>query len=227
MNHGEGRARPGQLQERGRSPRAPRGAAKAALLSAAIAEFNEKGFDGTNSNEIARRAGYAPQTFYRHFEDKIAIFIAVYAAWADKDLQMLETAATIEEAVTALVQSHMDFRLFRRSLRRLAIEHPLVRRARTLARHKQMGRMVQRFPGLASQSPAMRLAVLLTIERLCDALVEGEFADIEGVASPDHNAAVKKDIVHVLRMVSGADSDRVQSDRGPAEGRYSLVRKKK
>jgi AcrR family transcriptional regulator len=39
------------------------------LIAAAAAEFNEFGFSGTDTNRIARRAGYAPQTFYRWFKD--------------------------------------------------------------------------------------------------------------------------------------------------------------
>ena len=53
----------------------------AALLGAAEAEFNATGFHGTDSNRIARRAGYAPQTFYRHFTDKTDAFVAVYERW--------------------------------------------------------------------------------------------------------------------------------------------------
>ena len=48
------------------------------LIAAAAAEFREAGFAGTDSNRIARRAGFAPQTFYRWFKDKTEIFIAVY-----------------------------------------------------------------------------------------------------------------------------------------------------
>ena len=51
------------------------------LVEAAADAFNAHGFHGTDTNKIARAAGFAPQTFYRHFEDKLAIFIAVYEAW--------------------------------------------------------------------------------------------------------------------------------------------------
>jgi AcrR family transcriptional regulator len=54
---------------------------RARLVDAAEAEFNAHGFDGTDTNRIARRAGYAPQTFYRHFADKTAVFLAVYDRW--------------------------------------------------------------------------------------------------------------------------------------------------
>src|SRR5580698_765738 len=56
-------------------------ATQAALLDAAEALFNAHGFEGTDTNRIARAAGFAPQTFYRHFEDKRAVFLAVYERW--------------------------------------------------------------------------------------------------------------------------------------------------
>jgi AcrR family transcriptional regulator len=58
-------------------PLKKRGDGRSVLIAAARLEFEEFGFEGTNSNAIARRAGYAPQTFYRHFEDKREIFLAV------------------------------------------------------------------------------------------------------------------------------------------------------
>ena len=42
-----------------------------------MAEFIESGYAGTDTNRIARRAGFAPQTFYRWFADKTAILRAV------------------------------------------------------------------------------------------------------------------------------------------------------
>src|SRR5215470_8598720 len=51
------------------------------LVRAAAREFNEHGFLGTDTNRIARRAGFAPQTFYRWFGDKTEIFIKVYEQW--------------------------------------------------------------------------------------------------------------------------------------------------
>jgi len=66
-----------QRQPKARKPDETR----AALLDAAEREFNGPGFFETDSNRIARAAGYAPQTFYRHFADKTEIFLAVYDRW--------------------------------------------------------------------------------------------------------------------------------------------------
>jgi len=48
------------------------------LVRAAAEEFNRAGFGGTNTNKIARAAGFAPATFYRYFEDKRAIMVAAF-----------------------------------------------------------------------------------------------------------------------------------------------------
>jgi AcrR family transcriptional regulator len=58
----------------------PKPSTRERLVQAAAAEFREQGFAGTDTNRIARRAGFAPQTFYRWFTDKTEIFIAVYRA---------------------------------------------------------------------------------------------------------------------------------------------------
>lgn len=55
------------------------------LVVAAAQLFNRVGYDGTDSNRIAREAGYAPGTFYKHFRDKKEIFLAVYEGWVTKE----------------------------------------------------------------------------------------------------------------------------------------------
>ena len=56
-----------------------------ALLEAAARIFNSAGYHGTDSNRIAREAGYAPGTFYVHFADKLAIFLEVYEGWVSTE----------------------------------------------------------------------------------------------------------------------------------------------
>src|SRR5260370_42471049 len=63
--------------ERHRRPIETRGA----LIEAAARIFNSAGYHGTDSNRIAREAGYAPGTFYVPFPDNLAIFLAVYDNW--------------------------------------------------------------------------------------------------------------------------------------------------
>jgi AcrR family transcriptional regulator len=150
-----------------------RGQGREMLIEAARLEFEEHGFDGTNSNAIARRAGYAPQTFYRHFVDKREIFLAVYNAWAAAELSEVGSAATAEEVVDILLNHHSMFRVFRRSLRALTVSDPEVGAARAKARLEQAHAIGKR---LGRADIATIIATILKIERLCDALADGEFA---------------------------------------------------
>ncbi len=144
-------------------------------------EFNEHGFSGTDSNRIARRAGFAPQTFYRWFKDKIEIFVAVYRAWEDAEAAdvgpLLSRDAPVEAVVQAGINHHRGYLRFRRSLRQLAVEDPVVRAARAASRLRQ----IQQIRVWASRPDARDeeiAAQLLQIERLTDAVAEGELADM-------------------------------------------------
>lgn len=145
------------------------------LVEAALAEFADHGFGGTDTNRIARRAGFAPQTFYRWFRDKTEIFLAAYETWqaSERELQagLLKRNASLEDQVEAAVRHHQDHRLFRRSLRRLAQDDPAVREARARSRQRQVER-------LGGSDPAATAVILLQMERLAEALAEGELGDM-------------------------------------------------
>ena len=151
------------------------------LLEAAALEFNERGFAGTDTNRIARRAGFAPQTFYRSFADKTAIFIAVYRRWEDVEravlADLLGRRASSTRLVEAVVAHHRAHRIFRRSLRQLSLDDPDVRRARAESRMRQLERIRewQQRPDADLEALAVKL---LTMERLADALADDEFEDL-------------------------------------------------
>jgi AcrR family transcriptional regulator len=171
----------------------------AKLVAAAAREFNQHGFDGTDSNKIARRAGYAPQTFYRWFRDKTAIFLAVYRAWEDEEERviggMLAQRAPMQKLVDAILNHHRSYRLFRRSLRQLALENASVRKARTESRLRHI-EQTRRWAGASARPAAEIAALVLQMERLCDAVAEGELAEL-GV----DEATARDAIVALLRQV--------------------------
>jgi AcrR family transcriptional regulator len=150
-----------------------RGQAKDDLILAAQHEFEDFGYEATHSNAIAKRAGYAPQTFYRHFDDKKAIFLAVYARWVETELADLSGVAAPADMAAILVKHHKKHRLFRRTLRALTVTDDEVGAARAKARLVQMAALSSR---LNVKSDAHALASILMLERLCDAIAEGEFA---------------------------------------------------
>lgn len=178
----------------------------ARLVDAAEAEFNAHGFHGTDTNRIARRAGYAPQTFYRHFADKTAVFVAVYDRWWKDEIAALDRALarkpakqSAQSAARVVIGFHTRWRGFRRSLRHLALEDPAVRAARTAARIAQIARM-RAMPGSGQlqRSDAELVAFLLTAERLCDAAAEGELHDL-GLSS----RAATELVAHAMSQLIG------------------------
>lgn len=151
------------------------------LVQAAMAEFAEHGYTNTDSNKIARRAGFAPQTFYRWFKDKISIFIATYRLWEEDEWQILtmlmQQQAAPSQIAQAVVAQHRAHLLFRRSLRQLALEHPQVRQARAESRLRQVGRICEWSDTLLTDTESL-MVMLLQIERLADAVAEGELRDM-------------------------------------------------
>lgn len=62
---------------RGRPPRDQADAARQSILDAALAVFIERGFAAASMERIAKTAGVAKPTLYRHFEAKDALFVEV------------------------------------------------------------------------------------------------------------------------------------------------------
>lgn len=166
-------------EKKGRASRVrPRGEARQAIVDAARAEFDERGFEGTDTNRIARRAGYAPQTFYRHFRDKMATFLEVYRRWLDEEWNELHRCwdEGPEKAAGVLLEHHARHRTFRRSLRALASTAQSVRTARAESRRRQIERIDARTA--APGDSGLRVALLLAVERIADAAAEGELDDL-------------------------------------------------
>jgi AcrR family transcriptional regulator len=153
-------------------------ATRAALIAAARKEFEESGFDSTQSNKIARRAGYAPQTFYRHFRDKIEILLAVYASWVGEEQRALGASRSMRQAARALLDHHRASLRFRRALRTLSITDARVRAARAESRRVQIAHLKELLPHTAGMTDGRLARSLFVIERVADACVEGEFTDL-------------------------------------------------
>ena len=163
------------ISENRRNPSATR----AALIAAARLEFEESGFDSTQSNKIARRAGFAPQTFYRHFADKIEILLAVYERWMIEEQEALDAARGLRQVARTLLAHHRGSLKFRRTLRALTVTDERVRAARAKSRLAQIERLKKLLPHLAEVADARLVRGLLVIERIADACSEGEFLDLQ------------------------------------------------
>lgn len=105
----------------GKAPTGKTGAGKIAtgkaetrqvLLDAALEVFLQHGFAGATTREIARTAGVAEGTIYRHFSDKLALFHEVFLSVAGGDAEELERFA--DRAGQGTVRENLErlFRLF-------------------------------------------------------------------------------------------------------------------
>ncbi len=157
--------------------------ARAQILESARRIFNRDSYFATNSNTIARQAGYAPGTFYTHFADKRAVFLAVYEAWVADEWRVVNTAmqgrsgkAGFRAAITMVVAHHRETSVMRRSLRALAAVEPTVRDAQNAQRIRQVSWLQDlcAAQGWSRPSEAICVMVLLATERVTDAVAEGD-----------------------------------------------------
>jgi AcrR family transcriptional regulator len=155
------------------------------LVTAAARQFNRRGYHGTDSNAIARAAGYAPGTFYLHFADKRAVFLAVYERWVRLEWDAIGArarAGTLDAAtlVDLVVAHHRDWRGFRASLRALLATDAAVRRFFRARRRRQVELMGDLAVAQAGAAPPVeeRVLLLLTLERVADAIADGEAEEL-------------------------------------------------
>lgn len=156
------------------------------LVAAAADVFERDGYHGTDSNALARAAGYSPGTFYKHFADKRAIFLAVYEAWVGATWRDVEaalvavhpsTVVAAERVVEALLASHVRWRGFRRSLKLLSTTDDAVRAAFLDNRRRQLAgfeKLRGHRPAAPRRTRAQDALLMFTLERACDAIADGE-----------------------------------------------------
>ncbi len=185
-------ARRPSLRSRGASPasRRPRGSpeeTRRRLVAAAGVAFNRDGYDGTDSNRIAREAGYSPGAFYKHFADKREAFIAVYTEWVAAEWaevgRILDAGdtphATARALIAAVLDLHRRWRGMRRSLRALVGADAGVRRAYVAERARQLDAMA----ALGRADRAGDALLLYLMERTADAIADGEPESLGGVSA--------------------------------------------
>jgi AcrR family transcriptional regulator len=161
---------------------------RARLVAAAAELFNRDGYLGTDSVRIARAAGYASGTFYKHFADKRAALLAAYEGWVDAEWRAVEdevaaggSAREIADRIVRLVSElHQRWRGLRAALATLLAADAGARRFHRDQRRRQLAMVsaLRRQRGKRPR-PAEQDAVLLyTLERTCDAVAAGELRDL-------------------------------------------------
>jgi len=153
-----------------------------ALVAAAAEIFNTVGYFGTDTNRIARAAGYTPGTFYTHFPDKRAIFLEVYQQWVDAELANVTAQVQSRgpgrraRVAKTILEHHRRWKTFRASLRALYAVDPHVREVRLAQRRRQVDALIKLSRDIGREPPgkACLYADLLGIEMICDAIADGD-----------------------------------------------------
>ena len=168
-------------------PRPRRGApdeTRRRLVAAAALLFNRAGFYGTDSNKIARAAGYSAGVFYKHFKDKREIFLAAYEQWSIAEWQEVTNILSsggsdreiARELVLLFIDLHARWRGLLASLRQLVFTDATVRRFHRRQRKRQLEWMSQ-LRAQRNGSTRRReqdIVYLYCTERTFDAIAQGE-----------------------------------------------------
>jgi len=158
------------------------------LIVAAASQFNRFGYHGTDSNIIAKEAGYATGTFYKHFRDKREIFLAAYERWlvgewkeiGDELSRMQNRKETARRLVEVSIRSHSEWRGLRASLMELVFSDAEVRKFFRAQRRQQLDLMAELriqygLPARAREQDAVHLYMT---ERVFDAIGQGEIQSL-------------------------------------------------
>ncbi|WP_067484769.1 TetR family transcriptional regulator [Actinomadura hibisca] len=169
MDAGRGRGEqgPGTRGAQGTLTERRRAATQLEIAEVAAVLFAERGADGTTAEEIARRAGVAPRTFYRYFRTKQDAVAPLLSGGAERWLQLLAETPPGLPLPEALERAA-----------RLALEAPDQESADAFARTRGLLRAAAGDPALhavwlkVNQDSEERLAPVLAglIGRAADAL---------------------------------------------------------
>lgn len=162
---------------------------RARLTRTAAQIFNRVPYWETDTNTIAREAGYSTGTFYRHFKDKREIFIAAYREWVAEEWAQVEAqvepgqepAQTIDRVADALIEHHRRWRVFRGNLRALVTYDDELRELTQALRREQlekMGVLRLRQGQQASRTLESDAVHSMMFERVCDGIADGDFRSL-------------------------------------------------
>jgi AcrR family transcriptional regulator len=118
------------------------------IVTALVDTVAEKGYNATTVADITKAAGVSRRTFYEHFADKEACFLAAYEMVADHVLDAMRTAgASFEDwpqQVRAALATMLRFFAEEPELARICAIEPIAAGGEIAARHREtMERLVQ------------------------------------------------------------------------------------
>jgi AcrR family transcriptional regulator len=97
------------------------------LLDAAVALIEEGGYGAASVIAIVERAGVAAGTLYRHFASKEELFVEVFRAVCDRELQAMQAAESMASSASEVDRLETVLAIFaQRALRRPRLAWALI-----------------------------------------------------------------------------------------------------
>jgi len=90
----------------------PKGVRMEEILTAAVNEFLEKGYEGASVDSIARRAGLTKGGIYHHFRSKEEILLAANERFEEPVVSMIKTAESMPdpaEAISGFIKEYLEY----------------------------------------------------------------------------------------------------------------------
>lgn len=160
---------------------------RARLVAAAAIAFNRCGYANVDAGRIAAEAGYAVGTFYKHFADKKDALIAAYERWVAAEWRDVEALFAANEkphafarALLGLVlQHHVAWQGLRVSFFAL-LSDKAIRKVYRKQRSAQLATLksLRLRNGMRAHRVEDDAILLFTLERVCDAIAQGDVADL-------------------------------------------------
>ncbi|HEX5762364.1 MAG TPA: TetR/AcrR family transcriptional regulator [Solirubrobacterales bacterium] len=111
------------------------------ILTALVDVVSERGYNGTTVANVTKAAGVSRRTFYEHFADKEACFLAAYEMVTEHVLDsMRNAAATFEDwpqQVRAALATVLRFFAAEPELARICMIEPIAAGGEIAARHRE------------------------------------------------------------------------------------------
>ncbi|HEX8102313.1 MAG TPA: TetR/AcrR family transcriptional regulator [Solirubrobacteraceae bacterium] len=178
------------------SPAVAEDSQRARLIAGMAEAAAEKGYTATTIADVVARAQVSRRTFYEHFADKDACFLAAYDASSDQLMGLIagavsDDALPWQERVAAGVRAYLDTLAAEPELTRLFLVEVLSAGRAALARrravHQRFAQLVVRLAesGAAALPPGHRLDPALALgligavnELVLDSVDEGRIAEL-------------------------------------------------
>lgn len=155
------------------------------LIDAMAASIEDKGYRETTVADVVRIARTSRRTFYEHFEDRDACYLALFDATNDATIGAIAAAVEpglpLEEQVDVALEAYID----------TFTAHPALYRS-----------FVRELPGLGQPGADRQLAVIERFAQLLVDLVESSRREQPGIAARSLNRDVAIMIVGGLRELA-------------------------